>query len=93
MKFDEVRVVVEWTGIISAGENFILNARDWSCWSCGYCAIGIGDVLGLNLFRFGLFTCSDCASIEISYTTLNYAIISAAYNPYLRGQGLVKNIG
>ena len=65
MEFDEVRVVVEWTGTISAGGNFLLNASDWMCWSCGYCTLGIGDVLGLNLFRSGLFACSGCASTEI----------------------------
>jgi len=60
MKFDEVRVVVKWTGIIFAGGNFLLNASDWRSWSFGYCTLGIDDVLGLNLFRFGLFACSDC---------------------------------
>jgi len=93
LKFDEVRVVVKWTGITFAGGNFLLNASDWRSWSCGYCTLGIGDVLGLNLFRFGLFAWSDCASIEIWYTTLNYAMTSSGYNSYLHGQGLVKNTG
>jgi len=57
--------VIKWTGIMLAGGNFLLNASDWTSWSFGYCALGIGDVLGLNRFRFGMFACSDCASIEI----------------------------
>jgi hypothetical protein len=65
MKFDEMRVVVKWMGIVFAGENFLLNTSDWRSWSCGCCTLGIGDVLGLNLFHFGLFACSDCASIAI----------------------------
>jgi len=60
MKFDEVRVVVKWTGILFAAGNFLLNASDWRSWSCGYCTLGIGDVVGLNLLRFGLFACWDC---------------------------------
>lgn len=65
MKFDEVRVVVKWTGRIFAGGNFLLNASDLRSWSCGYCTLGIGDILSLILFRFGLFACSDRASFEI----------------------------
>ena len=57
--------MIKWTGIMLAGGNFLLNASDWTSWSFGYCALGIGDVLGLNRFRFGMFACSDCASIEI----------------------------